>query len=186
MRGKRRITLVLLFAGVLGGCTTAKHVSKGGWLPGFPMWEQKSVLLMRVADAAEPGEGPATGSGEALTMGFLEALQKEQVKVSLTQETTVAAAAAQARGLGFRYVMRAAFTVWENNATAWSGNPDRAGAAAELYDAETAALVAMASHNEVASNMTLLGNSPDRFYPAIIDDIINCLFAERGCSPPKR
>ncbi len=186
MRGELRWACVVLLAGVLAGCTTAKHVSRGGWLSGFPTWQEKSVLLMRVADVIEPGEGPAGGSGEALTMGFLEVLQKRQVKVSLTQETTVIAAAAQAKTLGFRYVMRVAFTTWADNATAWSGNPDRAGAAAELYDAETAALVATAAHTETASNMTLLGNSPDRFYPAIIDNIVNCLFAARGCSQPKR
>jgi hypothetical protein len=180
------LVCVVLVVGLLGACTTAKHVSKGGWLPDFPMWQEKSVLLMRVPDAVEPGEGPAGGSGEALTMGFLEALQKRQVKVTLTQETTVVAAAAQAKNLGFRYVMRVAFTIWENNATAWSGNPDRAGAAAELYDAETAVLVATAAHNEVASSATFLGNSPDRFYPAIIDNILNCLFAAGGCPQPKK
>ncbi|NWF99577.1 MAG: DUF4823 domain-containing protein [Thermoanaerobaculaceae bacterium] len=186
MRGESRRICVVLLTGVLGGCTTAKHVSQGGWLPGFPMWQEKSVLLMRVADAIEPGEGPAGGSGQALTLGFLEALQKRQVKVSLTEETTVVGAAAQARTLGFRYVMRVAFTTWEDNATAWSGNPDRAGAAAELYDAETAVLVATASHAETASNMTFLASSPDRFYSAIIGNVIRCLFADGACSQPRR
>ena len=63
--------------------------------------------------------------------------------------------------------------------TAWSGNPDRCGASAEIYDAASGALVATASHTERASSATLLASGPERFYPPIVDSILGRLFPGR-------
>jgi hypothetical protein len=69
----------------------------------------------------------------------------------------------EAQEANFDYVLKCVITLWQDNATAWSGNGDKLSISVELYDAKTRQLVAAASHRRVATGATFVSGSPDRF-----------------------
>jgi len=88
----------------------------------------------------------------------------------------------EAERLNFDYVLRGVFTNWEDNATAWSGNPDRAELAVELYSVADRRLAASASHKVQATGFTLLSSATTRFIPEMADTTLGRLFS---WPPPK-
>lgn len=176
MMDRSRTVVIGLVAFCAFGCLSAQQTTTGGWLSSPTDDGNRGTLVMRVPDAVERGEGRVGGSGQALTTQFLQAMAQRGIKTSVTDETDLDSAREQARERGLLYVMRAEFTIWEDNATAWSGNPDRCGASAELYSVKDGELVATASHNERASSATLVSSSPQRFYGPIVDALVGRLF----------
>jgi hypothetical protein len=82
----------------------------------------------------------------------------------------------EASRLGFDYVLRGAYSNWEDNATAWSGNPDRAEFVTELYSVADRRLAASASHQVQASGATMLSSTPMRFIPELADSTLARMF----------
>jgi hypothetical protein len=76
---------------------------------------------------------------------------------------------AEAERSGFSYVLKGTITLWEDNATAWSGKGDKLNVSAELYDVHTHSLVAAATDKRTATGFTLVSGTPDRF----MDDVAN-------------
>ena len=167
---------ILLATTLLASCAGMQRQTTGQWLAGNAIGQDRSVMLMRIPDAIEAGEGPAGGSGTGLMTVFRDELMQKGIKIGVTEESSVAGAAAAARTKGLAYVLKVVFTHWEENATEWSGKPDAVAASAELYDAATGDLVAVASHSVKGSTTALLAKTPDRFYPEIADNILGRLF----------
>lgn len=190
MRRTRYFSYFLLLTCLaLSACAIPVHLTRGNWMPGKAIDSNRSALLMRVPDAIEPGEGRAGGSGQELTQQLLEGLLRRNVKVTVSDETAVSAAVVASQRMGYRYVLRVVFTDWADNATAWSGNPDRAGASAEFYDGTNGELVASFTHMVKASGASLVGSSPDRFYPELVTVLMDAVFGQSvasGKSSPAR
>ena len=117
---------------------------------------------------------------------FRDELMQKGIKIGVTEESAVAGATAAAKAKGLAYVLKIVITHWEENATEWSGKPDAVAASAELYDATSGELVAVASHSVKGSTSAMLARTPDRFYPEIADNILGRLFGWRPTvSAPK-
>lgn len=69
----------------------------------------------------------------------------------------------EASKLNFDYTMKCTITLWEDNATAWSGKGDKLEISVEVFDVKTKQLVGIASHYRVATGFTLVSGTPDRF-----------------------
>jgi hypothetical protein len=172
----RAVLTILLASMLLVSCAGMQRQSTGQWLAGNTIGQDHSVMLMRIPDAIEAGEGPAGGSGTGLMTVFRDELMQKGIKIGITEETAITGATAAAKTKRISYVLKVAFTHWEENATEWSGKPDVAAASAELYDAATGDLVAVASHSVTGSTSAMLARTPDRFYPEIADNILGRLF----------
>ncbi len=172
----RNVLATALLGALVLSCAGMQRKSTGEWLPGKALGSDHSVLLMRIPDAIEAGEGPAGGSGTALMSEIRELLLQKNIRLGISEETTVAGAAKSAREQGLAYVLKVVISQWEENATEWSGKPDVVGASAELYDSATGGLVAVASHKVTGSTSAWTSRTPDRFYPEIADNLLGRLF----------
>jgi len=98
---------------------------------------------------------------------MVEALRKvlstHQVPLSTTDSLTLGPAFDEAQKSKFDYVIRCTITLWEDNATAWSGSGDKLNIAVDVYDANTRQLVAAATHKRTATGATMVSGTPDRF-----------------------
>ena len=114
----------------------------------------------------------APGSGAAMTADLRDKLLQRGMSPLVTEATTLQAAIEQAKALGYDFVIKAVFTDWQDNATEWSGRPDRAAVSAELYDAKSATLLATATDREKGWALSLVSQDPSRFYPVISSTIL--------------
>jgi hypothetical protein len=136
------------------------------------------ILLLPIADGVERKDGPAAGSGAAMTANLRDTLIQRGASPLVTEATGLSAAFEEARKLGYQYVLKGVFTEWEDNATEWSSRPDTAALSVELYDAATAGLIGTATHRERGSAVTLVSQSPERFIPLLSRAIIGKLFSQ--------
>jgi hypothetical protein len=96
-------------------------------------------------------------------MALANDLVAHRVTVSFFPSLDLTSAFAAAQQQGFAYVLSPSISLWEDNATIWSGNGDKLTLSLEMYDASTQKLVAIATHRRVATGATMLNQSPDRF-----------------------
>ena len=68
----------------------------------------------------------------------------------------------EAGKLQFDFILKCTINLWEDNATAWSGNGDKLKISIEMFDTKSKQLVAVASHNRVATGATFTSGTPDR------------------------
>lgn len=145
------------------GCSIPHSVREGGPVAGQLINPKATVLVLNVKDGQEQGQSPATGSGQGTVSAIRKALATHGVPLSVTQSTNLSAGFDQAQRDGFSYVLQCVITLWQDNATAWSGNGDKLNVSVEVYDAKTHQLVAEATHKRTATGATFVSGSPDRF-----------------------
>jgi hypothetical protein len=129
-----------------------------------------------VADGTERSGGIAAGSGFATAVGLRDALLRQGFPPLLGDSTDVNAGLAEAHRLGYPYLVRAAITEWEDNATPISTRPDRAGLSVELYDVATHELIATSTHQVEGARGDYASRTPDRFIPELADTCLGALF----------
>ncbi len=144
-------------------------------VPGHTIKPVSKIIVMPIPDGVERKDGPALGSGIAMTAAVRDALIQAGQSPMVIEVAGLEAAINQARGMRYDYVLKAAITEWEDNATEWSGRPDSSAVSAELYDAASMQLVSTATQREQASAVALLSESPERFIPTLSRRVVEKL-----------
>lgn len=156
--------VALLFVCFLAaGCSVPRSVKEGGPVVGYQVNSTAKVLLLRVADGQEQGQEVARGSGEGMVAALRKTLSSHGVPLSTSANMDLSAGLDEAQKTGFDYVLKCTITLWQDNATAWSGNGDKLNISVEVYDAKSRVLAAAATHKRVATGATFVAASPDRF-----------------------
>lgn len=155
--------IVALLCLVATACSIPHSVREGGLVAGQQINPKTTVLVLNVKDGQEQGQSPAAGSGQGMVAALRRALSTHGIPLSVTQSSDLSTGFDQARQHGFHYVMHCVITLWQDNATAWSGNGDKLNISVEVYDANTHQLVAAATHKRTATGATFVSGSPDRF-----------------------
>ena len=166
-------TTTALVLSILAACATSQ--TGGGVAPGQTVKPASKIIVLPIPDGVERKDGPAAGTGAAMTAAVRDALIQAGVSPMVTEVSGLEAAFKQARTLGYDYVLKAVITEWEDNATEWSGRPDSAAVSAELYDATSMQLVSTATQREQASAVALVSESPERFIPTLSRHIVEKL-----------
>ncbi|MEX1826457.1 DUF4823 domain-containing protein [Luteibacter sp. CQ10] len=165
----KKIALAAVACIVVSGCSVPRSVKEGGPLAGQAVSSQKKVLVLSVTDGQEKGQDPAIGSGQAVVASVRKYLTMHGIPMSVSSSANTDQGIVEADAQGFDYVLKPTIILWEDNATAWSGNGDKLSISMELFDARTHQLVAASTHKRVATGATFVGGSPDRF----IDEVSN-------------
>lgn len=172
-------SLVVTLALLGSGCTAFHRETSGQWVPSESLAKDPSVVILPIADVVEKGEGPVGGSGAEFTSAIRDDLLAHGVKVTMADSGSLRDGLETASSLDFLYVLKGAITQWEDNATEWSGNPDRAALTLELYGVSSKQLVASAGHKMNGSSGAFISLSPHRFVPEIVSHSLARLFGWR-------
>ena len=170
---------VLAIAGVVAiasGCAVPVHQTTGQVVPGVEVSKAPKIVILDINDGQEKGQEATVGSGQAMVSALRDRLMQHNIPVTTVQTTTLEDGYREAERLGFDYVLRGVYTNWEDNATAWSLNPDRAEFALELLSVDSRSLAASANHRRQASGATFLSNTPMRFIPELADSTLGRIF----------
>jgi hypothetical protein len=163
------VALAVMVCAAMAGCSVPRSVKEGGPIAGQAVSAQKKVLVLSVMDGQEKGQDPANGSGRAVVASIRKYLTAHGIPLSVSSYDGTEQGINEANAQGFDYVLKPTITLWEDNATAWSGNGDKLSISMELFDAHTHQLVAASTHKRVATGATFVAGSPDRF----IDEVTN-------------
>jgi hypothetical protein len=136
---------------------------------------KRKVLMVKVADGTTRGGAIGVGSGGALAAALTDALVSRGLSPFVSDRSSIADGIREAKEMSYEYVLRATITEWEDNATAWSGNPDSAAVSLELYDL-AATLVSSATHRKKGSSFSMSSKSPDRFLPELVQTTVSKVF----------
>lgn len=166
-------------AAIVCGCATTRSTT-GQVAPGAKVAPGARVLIMRVPDVVEKGEGTVGGSGEAVTAAVRDDLMAHGYPVVTSDKSTLPDAFGEAMSLDAAYVLRGAIAEWQDNATEWSSNPDKVALSLELYEVSTKQLVATGGHRVAGQAMTFAtGQTPMRFVPEMADHSLAKIFGWR-------
>jgi DNA-binding transcriptional regulator YiaG len=160
-------------------CASLQRTTTGQRISGWSPTPQSSVFLMPTPDAVERGEGVVGGSGANVNAALRDQLLAHQVKVAPTEKKSLREAIEEAASAGYLYVLKSTLTEWEDNATEWSANPDKASLSLELYAVETKQLVATGTHRVVGGTLELLPKPTNRFIPELADHALAKVFGWR-------
>jgi Domain of unknown function (DUF4823) len=155
--------VALLAAVLLCACSVPRSVKEGGAISGRTIAPTGKVLILSIADGQEQGQSPAVGSGQGMVAALRMALGAHGVPLSTTSTATLNAGFDEAKKDGFDYVLLCNITLWEDNATAWSGKGDKLSISVQVFDTQSHVLVAAATHSRVATGFTFVAGTPDRF-----------------------
>jgi hypothetical protein len=169
--------LVLLITCLMAaGCSVPRSVKEGGPVIGYQINPTAKVLLLRVADGQEQGQEVARGSGEGMVAALRKALSSHGVPLSTSANLDLSTGLDEAQRTGFDYVLKCTITLWQDNATAWSGNGDKLNISVEVYDVKTGTLAAAATHKRVATGATFVSASPDRFMDEVATGALSQIY----------
>jgi len=129
--------LIATFASM--GCIFSKQSGAGTLEPGFSMPPRSTLLLSQVPDGSG-ADGVMPGSGELVRSGLGGELLKRGFQVFNSEATQQQQLLDEAKSKGATFALLARITIWEENATSWSGKRDQAGISIQLYDVATGAL----------------------------------------------
>lgn len=158
-----RIAALVVLAFLIGGCSVPRSVKEGGPVSGQIVNPAGKVLILGIPNGQEQGQPEANGSGQGMASALRQALSIHGVPLTTTETKDLSVGFDEAQRANFDYILKCAITLWQDNATAWSGNGDKLSISVELYDAKSHQLVAAASHKRVATGATFVSGSPDRF-----------------------
>ena len=164
--------LVMLMA----GCSVPRNVREGGAVSGQQVDAHKTVLVLSVKDGQEQGQAPAVGSGRGMAAALRKALSEHGIPLSISQSTDLSEGLNEAKQGDFGYVLQCVITLWEDNATAWSGKGDKLNISVEMYDAKTHRLVAASSDKRTATGATFVSGSPDRLMDQVATGALGRLY----------
>ncbi|HEX4826497.1 MAG TPA: DUF4823 domain-containing protein [Candidatus Polarisedimenticolaceae bacterium] len=169
---------------IVTACALPVHETSGQLVPGVTLSSMPRIVILEISDGQERGQDATHGSGQAMGDALRERLMGHGIAVQSIQSKELEQGYNEATRIGFDYVLRGVFTNWEDNATAWSGNPDRAELAVELFSVADRRLAASADHKVQASGATLLSSTPMRFIPELADRTLGRIFG--WPAPPPR
>lgn len=174
---KTHVALIAVTAALAcTGCMAAQRLTTGGIVPGKQILQGSKILVLPVADGVEREDGPAAGSGMAVTSAIRDALIAHGVAVVVLDTGQVSEPAERATAAGCRYYLKGSIPEWEDNATEWSGKPDAAALSLELFEADTRELAGSSSHRVASSTGQGFSRRPDRFVPELVDHTLGKLF----------
>jgi hypothetical protein len=159
----KKIALLVISCLCAAGCSIPRSVAEGGPIADHRVNPASKVLILSIADGQEQGQGPAHGSGQGMVSAIRKVLVAHGVPISTTPTWSLATGLDEARRAGFDYTLKGTITLWEDNATAWSGNGDKLTVSVDLYDSKSRELIASSTHKRVATGATFVSGSPDRF-----------------------
>lgn len=137
-------------------------------------------MVLAVADAAEGPDEAVPGTGARLGVEVVNALGFKGLVASRSPALEMSTGVAEAKRAECQFVLRASYTQWEDNATAWSMNPDRLTVAGEVFHAASGRVVSSASHQEVATSATLKSGTPERFITSAAQALVERLVGAVG------
>lgn len=159
----KKITLLIVLCLCAAGCSIPRSLAEGGPIANRRVDPSSKVLILSIADGQEQGQERAPGSGQGMVAAIRKILVAHGVPLSTTATSSLATGLDEARRGGFDYALKGTITLWEDNATAWSGNGDKLTVSLDLYDAKSRELIAASTHRRVATGATFVSGSPDRF-----------------------
>ncbi len=158
------------------GCLPAQRLTTGGVVPGKQILQGSRILILPIADGVEREDGPAAGSGAAMTAGIRDALIAHGVSVVTLDISQGTDPAERAVSSDCSYYLRGTIPEWEDNATEWSSKPDVAALSLELFETDTRELAGSATHRVASSTAQGFSRRPDRFVPELVDHTLGKLF----------
>jgi len=153
--------------------------STGGWIGTEPLQPGAKIYLLRTPDGVEREDGTAIGSGAAVTAALREQLLRHGYSVVPSKESEVEKALPGAIAANAHYVLAGTIPEWEDNATEWSGRPDRTSLLLEVYAVPGGDVVATSKHRVVSSTSQMFSRETDRFVPELADHALAKIFGWR-------
>lgn len=185
---KKSKTMIKEFLSAVGllttisACSIARSVPDGRVVSGQAINNKGEVLIMNIADGQEQGEPVAKGSGQAMVSAIKDVLLNHNVPVTTSQAIDLIPAFDEAEKVGSEYTLRCVITLWEDNATFWSGNGDKLRISLELYSSKQRKLVAKTGYYRVGTGFTFVSGTPQRFMGEAAEGALNRIY---GWDPSK-
>jgi Domain of unknown function (DUF4823) len=173
----KKITLLVVLCLCAAGCSIPRSLAEGGPIANHRVDPSSKVLILSIADGQEQGQERAPGSGQGMVSAIRKVLVAHGVPLSTTGTSALATGLDEARRGGFDYALKGTITLWEDNATAWSGNGDKLTLSLDLYDAKSRELIAASTHRRVATGATFVSGSPDRFMDEVSAGALDKIYA---------
>ena len=169
---KRASLIPLLFAFIscapaMYNLSTSKDIPSG-------LLSDKDVLVLTPADGISDGSIEA-GSGSKLATKVYYYLNTKDCEVTLDEDHKSIKKIDESELQKYDYVIVPAIVSWEDNATAWSGKPDRIQFTIEIYDKDKKK-VASGSIDSKSTNATFTENDPSELIDKPLLEFINKLF----------
>jgi hypothetical protein len=161
------------------GCVSLHRDTTGGWVGADPLQPNAKICLLKTPDGVERQDGAAIGSGAAVTAALREQLIQHGYAVVPSKESEVERALPGAISANASYILVGMLPEWEDNATEWSGRPDRTSLLLELYSVPGGDLVGTGKHRVVSSTSQMVSRETDRFVPELADHSLAKLFGWR-------
>jgi len=140
-----------------------------------PSTAKRKVLILQIADGKTRDGDTGAGSGAALAAAIREALVARGILPFVSESRSMEEGIKEAKGLSYESVLRVTITEWEDNATAWSGNPDSAAISIELFDL-TPTLISSATQRKKGSRWAMSSKSPDQWFPELVKATVTKVF----------
>lgn len=177
---RQGVWLVFVCVGValLLGCSIPRKIKAGRVLGEKPLPRDATYLILGIRDAQETGQPVAVGSGKALASAIQQRMLKEGIAAETTAQANFTDGMNEAKARNIPCVIKAEYTLWEDNATAWSGRGDKVAISLEAYDVSTGRMLAASSFKRVATGFTFASDSPFRFLAQAADGAVGTIFKE--------
>jgi Domain of unknown function (DUF4823) len=144
-------------------CASAQ--TTGGLVAGqAPIRTGTKILILSVPDGRESHGNIGGGSGAAVLAGLRQELVGRGMIPFDSDNGTLTDGLKEAATRGDDFVLRGRITVWEDNATAWSGKPDSVAISLELFDV-SGTLVSSVVHRQNGSHWAMTDSAPQRLVP---------------------
>ncbi|HJW33286.1 MAG TPA: DUF4823 domain-containing protein [Holophagaceae bacterium] len=168
MRLMSSISIAAIMFGFVG-CAMPISITTGQVMPGYQIPTNSKFVVLNIPDGHERGQDPTFGSGQAMVSSLKEQLMIHGCTVTSVDSKDLSDGFKEAERLGYTHVFKGTFTHWEDNATEWSSNPDRATFSLELFDLQDKRLVASSTHQKQSSGAAMFSASPTRFVPELAE-----------------
>ena|SRR5437773_1405277 len=133
LRSNQPIMVALAAILSTSGCIFAKQSGAGSLQPDFTLQPRASILLGQVLDGSG-SDGLMIGSGELMKSSIATELLKRGFQVVNSGSADGGQLLEEAKVRNIPFVLSARITIWEDNATSWSGKRDHAGISLQLFD----------------------------------------------------
>jgi hypothetical protein len=140
-----------------------------------PSTAKRKVLILQIADGKSRDGDTGAGSGAALAAAIRDALVARGILPFVSEYRSMEEGIKEAKGLSYESILRVTITEWEDNATAWSGNPDSAAISIELFDL-TPTLISSATQRKKGSRWAMSSKSPDQWFPELVKATVTRVF----------
>src|SRR6266540_4310946 len=153
-RSMSKVSLVLVLVAILdsAACIFSKQSGAGSLQPDFTLPSRATILLSQVPDGSG-SDGVMAGSGELVRSSLGTELLKRGFQVVNSGATDTHQLLEEAKTKNAPFIVSARITIWEDNATSWSGKRDHAGISLQLYDMATDTLKGSSARTAAGSDI---------------------------------